>query len=114
MRETDPDELAQQLERETDELEERSGKLEGGVQETRQDWERKRSDPGVPGANPHEESPEEQAEGSPAPQAPPEEAEPSAEETAPEGAVGPPADTEEDKSAEERESTDEGESAEEG
>jgi hypothetical protein len=101
MSETDPDELAQQLEREGDELEERSDKLEGGAQEARQDWERKRSDPGVPGANPQEEGdPEEQTEGSPAPQAPPEGAEPSAAETAPEGAVGPPADTDEEEPAE--------------
>jgi hypothetical protein len=100
MSETDPDELARQLEREGDELEERSDKLEGGVEETRQEWERKRSDPGVPGANPREEGPEEQPEDSPAPQAPPEDAEPSAAETAPEGAVGPPADSDEEESAE--------------
>jgi hypothetical protein len=56
MSETDPEELAQQLEREGDELEERSDKLQAGAQEARQDWERKRADQGVPGANPHEES----------------------------------------------------------
>ena len=49
-----PDELAEQLGRESDELEKRSEQLKERVAETRQDWERKRSDPGVPGAPPPE------------------------------------------------------------
>ena len=38
--------------RETDDMEERSEELRDGIQEARQDWERKRADESVPGANP--------------------------------------------------------------
>lgn len=37
--------------RETDDMQERSEGLREGIQEARQDWERKRADESVPGAN---------------------------------------------------------------
>lgn len=54
MAETDPGKLADDLEGEADELEQRSKKLEEQTRDVAQDWERKRSDPGVPGAPPPE------------------------------------------------------------
>jgi hypothetical protein len=39
-------------EREVDELEERVERLEHAIEGARADWERKRKDPGVPGAPP--------------------------------------------------------------
>jgi hypothetical protein len=50
MAETDPGKLADHLEDEADELEQRSTKLKQETEDVAQDWERKRSDPGVPGA----------------------------------------------------------------
>jgi hypothetical protein len=52
MTETDPGELADHLEEEADDLEQRSKKLEEKTEDVAQDWERKRSDEGVPGAPP--------------------------------------------------------------
>jgi hypothetical protein len=52
MNETDPEALADHLEEEADELEQRSEELGERTDEVAQDWERKRSDPGVPGAQP--------------------------------------------------------------
>jgi hypothetical protein len=52
MGETDPERLADDLGREADELEQRSDKLGEQVGDVAHDWERKRSDPGVPGAPP--------------------------------------------------------------
>lgn len=80
-----------------EELAGQSERLEGKIKETRQDWERKRADDGVPGAVPPEPDPaadatDKQETQSPAPEAPPENAGPGAAETRPEGAVGPPAD----------------------
>jgi hypothetical protein len=54
MRDEDPGQLADQLEREAERLEEESARLEGRVHGVRQDWERKRADPAVPGANPEQ------------------------------------------------------------
>ena len=51
----DPKRLARALERETEELEGQSAELEARIEETRQDWERKRGDENVPGAPPREE-----------------------------------------------------------
>jgi len=51
----DPKRLARALERETEELEGQSAELEARIEETRQDWERKRADENVPGAPPREE-----------------------------------------------------------
>jgi hypothetical protein len=45
-----PEALAQEMEREAERLQERSRDLGQDIQETRQEWERKQSDPGVPGA----------------------------------------------------------------
>jgi len=96
MADTDPTRLADQREHEADKLQRRSDELAGEVQDVSQDWERKRADPSVPGAPPHE-RPEadegDEASESPAPEAPPEGAGPFSAETASEGAVGPPADS---------------------
>jgi hypothetical protein len=51
-RSEDPERRADELEGETDELLARSGHLEEKVMEVRREWDRKRSDPNVPGANP--------------------------------------------------------------
>jgi hypothetical protein len=48
----DPDTLADEMEQEADRLEERSKDLGENVDDVRKDWERKRSDQNVPGANP--------------------------------------------------------------
>jgi hypothetical protein len=50
----DPRKLSDALEREADQLERHSRELESKLEETRQDWERKRADEGVPGAPPPE------------------------------------------------------------
>jgi hypothetical protein len=52
--EQDPGALADEMEQEADRLEDRSKELGEEVQDVRQDWERKRADEGVPGANPPE------------------------------------------------------------
>lgn len=46
----DPQELAAAREREADEMQRRSEKLEGEVSDAREDWASKRSDESVPGA----------------------------------------------------------------
>ena len=56
-----PHELADELEREADRLEHHSDELADKVAEVRQDWERKRGDPSVPGA-PSPEGPDEASE----------------------------------------------------
>src|SRR3954463_2462282 len=43
-------EKADEVERELDEMEQRSGNLEGEIGETREDWESKKRDASVPGA----------------------------------------------------------------
>jgi hypothetical protein len=43
---------ADELESELDDMDERVEKLEGEIDETRKDWERKKADSGVPGAPP--------------------------------------------------------------
>ena len=50
MTETDPGGLADHLEDEADALERRSDKLQQETEEVSQEWQRKRSDPSVPGA----------------------------------------------------------------
>ena len=95
MREHDPSELADRHEHQADQLEHRGDQLQDEVESVRQDWERKRADPGVPGA-PSREGQAEDADTSPGPEAPPEGAGPSGAETPPEGASGPPADADED------------------
>jgi hypothetical protein len=52
--ERDPDELADSLEQDADNLEQQSERLGDEVQDARQDWERKRADASVPGAVPSE------------------------------------------------------------
>jgi hypothetical protein len=58
----DPGALADEMEQEADRLEDRSKQLGEEVDDVRKDWERKRSDAGVPGANPPAEG-EEQTSG---------------------------------------------------
>jgi hypothetical protein len=71
----DPDALADEVEEQTNELGRHSEELEEKVIEVRRDWERKRSDPGVPGAPEPESRGSEDAEGeSPAKESPPEDA----------------------------------------
>ena len=48
----DPGALADEMEEEADRLEGRSKELGEDVDAVRKDWQRKRSDQGVPGANP--------------------------------------------------------------
>jgi len=50
----DPQKLSDALEREAKELERDSSELQDQIDETRQDWKRKRADEGVPGAPPEE------------------------------------------------------------
>ena len=52
MEERDPHRLAQEAEREADALERHGEEVQGAVEETRADWERKRRDEDVPGAPP--------------------------------------------------------------
>jgi flagellar biosynthesis chaperone FliJ len=52
MDEHDPEELADTLERETDNLERQGQEVKQAVDETRADWQRKRQDDSVPGAPP--------------------------------------------------------------
>ena len=47
---TEHDERAQDLERELDEMQERTDRLEEETSDAREDWERKKADAGVPGA----------------------------------------------------------------
>jgi len=70
MAQDDPEELAQKLEREAEELARRSQELQGKVEQTRQGWERKRADGSVPGAPPAQKHAADGG-GSPAPEAPP-------------------------------------------
>jgi hypothetical protein len=62
MAETDPEELADHLEEEADDLERHSDELGRRTEDVSQDWQRKRSDPGVPGAPP----PDDEGEDAPA------------------------------------------------
>jgi len=48
------DEQADQVERDLDEMEERSEELGKEIEETEADWERKKADDSVPGALPDE------------------------------------------------------------
>lgn len=54
MPDTDPQRLANQREREVDQLQQRSDELASEVSDVSQDWHRKRSDENVPGAQPHD------------------------------------------------------------
>jgi hypothetical protein len=55
---------ADRFQRETEDMEDRSEKLREGIDEARQEWERKRADQSVPGANPPESEEEPPAEAS--------------------------------------------------
>jgi hypothetical protein len=62
MTENDPGKLADELEQKADRLDQQSSELEERTDDVRQDWERKRSDPQVAGANPPDSSEEEEPE----------------------------------------------------
>lgn len=47
----DHDQIAQQLDEQAKELEQESERLAGKIDRTREEWEARRRDPGVPGAN---------------------------------------------------------------
>ena len=47
---TDRDAKADDVERQLDEMRERSGRLQDQIEDTGDDWERKKRDPAVPGA----------------------------------------------------------------
>jgi hypothetical protein len=49
---TENDRRAEDLEQELDKMQERTDRLEGEIDEARDDWERKKADPAVPGAQP--------------------------------------------------------------
>jgi hypothetical protein len=72
MNERDPHELAQRLERETDELEHQGREVKDAVKETREDWERKRRDENVPGAPPPENDEEDEGPAAAEEEPPPE------------------------------------------
>jgi hypothetical protein len=55
----DHEKLSDELEGQADELEQKSAGLEQEISDVKQDWERKRSDEGVPGANPPAQSEDE-------------------------------------------------------
>jgi len=52
MDERDHEQLADELEEHSDKLSAESERLGGAIEEARADWERKRKDPQVPGADP--------------------------------------------------------------
>ena len=54
MTERDPHELADALEQQTDALDREGREVQGQIDETREDWQRKRADESVPGAPPPE------------------------------------------------------------
>jgi hypothetical protein len=62
MGETDPEELADQLEKEADDLEGKNQELGQRTKHVAQDWQRKREDESVPGAPPPEGEGEEDAD----------------------------------------------------
>jgi hypothetical protein len=69
MTDEDPGRLADQREREADQLARRSDKLKDDVAEVRQDWQQKRASEGVPGAVPEgDEKAEEEGDGQEAPE----------------------------------------------
>jgi hypothetical protein len=55
MAESDHEQIADRLSEESDALERHAHELEDKIDRTKQDWERKRSDPAVPGADPPKE-----------------------------------------------------------
>ncbi len=53
---TENDPRADDLERELDQMQERSDRLEEEIGDARKDWERKKADPAVPGAVPDDDA----------------------------------------------------------
>jgi hypothetical protein len=49
--------MSEEPERELEDMEERAERLEGDIEDAREDWERKKQDPGVPGAVPEGDEP---------------------------------------------------------
>lgn len=50
------EEQERRLEREADRMEDESERVEDDIEEARREWEAKKEDPGVPGAQPDDES----------------------------------------------------------
>ena len=91
----DPEKLAAELDAQAEDMQRRNDQLGDEVAQTREDWERKRRDPSVPGAPPPAEQRSDeagQAPGSAGPEAPPTDAHPAEAQAPSETAVGPPAD----------------------
>jgi hypothetical protein len=97
--ESDPSKLADELDRQAQDMQTRSDEVRDQISDVREDWQRKRAADSVPGAPAPESSGEadeggaEEPSTSPAPEAPPEQAGPGSAETAAEGQAGPPADS---------------------
>ncbi|MEA2297291.1 MAG: hypothetical protein QOF77_227 [Solirubrobacteraceae bacterium] len=66
----DHHQLANDLERQADELEDKGDRLDRGIREARDDWERKRADPAVPGAAPPDDDALPAPDGAPSPRDP--------------------------------------------
>jgi hypothetical protein len=60
MADRDHKQLADKLEHESETLERHGRELEDEIKDAKSDWERKRADPGIPGANPPEEGGDEE------------------------------------------------------
>jgi hypothetical protein len=58
----DPGHLAEEFEQEADRLEQHGQEVQGRIEDTRQEWEHKRADESVPGANPPPPPPSDAAE----------------------------------------------------
>lgn len=63
MSEDDPGQLADQLDQQAGEMEKRSGKLSREIDDVDEDWQRKRADSSVPGAQPDQSGDHEDEEG---------------------------------------------------
>jgi hypothetical protein len=62
---TEHEEHAERVERELDDMQRRSERLEQGIDDVREDWRRKQADEHVPGANAEPEPGDEDSEGPP-------------------------------------------------
>jgi hypothetical protein len=62
---TEHDEQAERVERELDDMQQRSERLADGIEDVREDWRRKQSDEHVPGATAEPEPGDEDSDGPP-------------------------------------------------
>jgi hypothetical protein len=68
MSDSDPQRLAEEPARQAHELERRSQEVESDIHQTQVNWERKRTDPGVPWAAPAPDNGDDRDDRSPSPQ----------------------------------------------